>query len=103
MGGSHFGSPGFGFPTADLDGGPAVAADQMVVVFGLGAAAVHRLTGVGADGVEQVGRGQRLQGAVDGGQSDVVAAPAEFVVQFLGGAEPVDVAEQVDDRCTLAG
>ena len=64
---------------------------------------VDRFAGVGPHGVDQVGGGQRLQRAVDGGESDGVAATAQFVVQFLCGTESVDVVEQCDDRGPLAG
>ena len=69
----------------------------------LGAAPVHRFAGVGAQGVDQSGGGHRLQRAVDGGQADALAAAAQFVVQFLGGPEFVDVLEQRRDGGALPG
>ena len=55
-----------------LDGQPAAAADQVVVVL-RAAAAVERLAGVGADGVQLAVVGQRLHRPVDRGQPDRVA------------------------------
>src|SRR6185312_11505668 len=54
-----------------LHGQPAAAAHQVVVVLPA-AAAVERLAGVGAQGVELAVVGQRLDGAVDRGQPDRV-------------------------------
>ena len=76
-------------------------ADQMVVMVRAGAAPVDRLAGVGPDHVDQVRRGQRLQGAIHRRQADVLAAPAEFVMQFLSRPELIDGIQKCDDRAAL--
>ena len=85
-----------------LDGAAADPAHQvMVMVFG--AAPVDGFAGVGAQGVDEPGGRHRLQCAVDGGQADALAAAAQFVVQFLGGPEFVEVVQQRRDRRALPG
>ena len=42
-----------------------------------GAAAVDRLTSRGAQGVDLTGVGERLQGAVDGGEPDCLSGAAQ--------------------------
>ena len=81
---------------------PAAAAHQMVVMV-LGAPAIDRFPGVGAQRVEHSRRRHRLQCPVDGGQADVLAAPAQFVVQLLGGAELVEGLQKRRNRGSLAG
>ena len=73
----------------------------MVVMVRCGAAAVDRFAGVGAHDVHQIGRGQRLQGAIHRGQPHVLTAPAQFVVQVLSGPELLDGVEQSDDGSPL--
>ena len=55
-------------------------------------------------GCRRPGGGHRLQGAVDGGQADALAAAAQFVVQFLGGAELVEFSSSAEmaPRCRVA-
>ena len=99
----HFGGPGLDLTALHLDGAAAGAAHQVVVMV-LRAAPVDRLAGVGAQRVDQPGRRHRLQRAVHGGQADALAAAAQFVVQFLGGAEVVEVLQQreIAARCRVA-
>ena len=80
----------------------AAAAHQMVVMV-LGAPAVDRLAGVGAQRVDHSRRRHRLQCPVDGGQADVLAAAAQLVVQLLGRAELVERFQQRRNRRSLAG
>src|SRR5688572_2609121 len=74
----------------DLDGETAAPADQVVVVL-RAAAAVQRLAGVGAQGVELAVVGQGLHGAVDRGQPDRVAGLAQPGVHLLRAVEAVEV------------
>ena len=67
------------------------------------AAAVDRLAVAGAQHVDLAGVGEGLQGAVDGGQPDRVAAVLEQVVQVLRAAEVVDLVERRRDRGPLPG
>ena len=97
-----FGRPRLDLAALHLDRAAAHPAHQVVMVM-LGAAPVHRLAGVGAQGVDQPGGRHRLQGAVHGGQADALAAAAQFVVQFLGRAEVVEVLQQRRDRRALPG
>ncbi len=60
----------------DLDGLAADAAHQVVVVVAAGAAAVDGLAVGGAQDVDLARVGEGLEGAVDGGQADRVAACA---------------------------
>jgi hypothetical protein len=76
MCGSHFGGPGLDLAAGHLHRRAAGAAHQMVVVMRPRAAPVDRFAGVGAQGVHDIGRRHRLQGAVDGGQPDVLAGGA---------------------------
>jgi hypothetical protein len=87
--------------TLDLDGPAAAAADQVVV--GVGAAPVDRLTVLGAQHVHLAGVGEPLQGPVDGGQPDRVAAPAEQVVDLLGRAEVLEGVHGLHDGEPLLG
>ena len=80
--------PAFNSGAFDLDGAAAVPADEVVVV-AHGAAPIGRLTVVGADQVDLVGVGHHLEGAVDGGQPDVLPVLAEVIVDLAGGAEVV--------------
>jgi len=79
--GGDVGRPLLDLAVADLDGRPAAAADQVVVMM-IGATAIHRLAGVVAQRVEQARGGHRLQRPVHGGQPDVLAALPQFVVHF---------------------
>jgi hypothetical protein len=65
-----------------------------MVVVAAGAAAVDGLTVAGAQDVDLAGVGQGLEGAVDRGEADRVAAVLEQVVQFLGAAELVHLVER---------
>jgi hypothetical protein len=85
-----------------LDRLAARAAHEVVVVV-LGAAPVGGLAGAGAQHVDLAGVGQGLQGAVDRGQADAVAAPAQLLVDLLRGAEVGELVEQVRDRGALTG
>ncbi len=69
--------------------------DAAQPVLGLAVAAVHH--------VGEVVLGQQVQVPVDGGQPDLVAAVAQFVVQLLGGAEAVRLAQQPLDGGGLLG
>ena len=86
----------------DLDRGAARPAHQVMVVVRPSSAG----TPIRRCRCAACRRGRRppwLQGAVHGGQSDVLAAPAQFVVQFLRRAELVDVVEERGDRRALPG
>ena len=98
----HLGGPRLDVTALDLDRRAARAADQVVMVV-LRAAPVHRLAGVGAQRVDEPVGGHRLQRAVHGRQPDALAAAAQFVVQFLGGPEVVEVLQQRGDRGALPG
>src|SRR6185369_9418573 len=69
----------------------------------LRAAAVDGFAGVGAQGVDEAGRGHGLQGAVDRREADALAAATQFVVQLLGRAELVDGVQQLGDGRPLPG
>lgn len=68
----------------DLDGAPAVAADEMVVVVAVG---LRRLVAgdpiPGVNALHQPQVGERLERAVDGGDPDRTAGPAQLVVDVL--------------------
>ena len=103
VGGGDLCGPRLHLPAADLDRRSALAADKMVVMVRGRTPPIHRLPGVGAHHVDQVGGRQCLQGAIHGGQADVLATAAQFVVQVLGGTELLDGVEQRHDRTTLPG
>jgi hypothetical protein len=84
----------------DLDGAPAVAADEVVVVPHR-AASVGGFAVAGADEVELAGVGHHQQGAVNGGQPYVLTLVAEVVVDLAGRAEVVGAGEQVGDSGAL--
>ncbi|CDZ92014.1 hypothetical protein RHRU231_910053 [Rhodococcus ruber] len=98
----HLVGPALDRGPVHLDGESARAAHEMVVVTGR-AAPVDGLPAVGAQHVDGAGFGKGLQGAVDGGQADALAAPAQFVVQVLGRTEFFDLVEQRGDRTALSG
>ncbi len=100
--GGHFSRPRLDLAIAHLDSRPAAAAHQVVVMV-FRAATVDRLAGVVAQRVEQTGAGHRLQRPVDGGQTDVLAAAAQLVVQLLGRAEIVQRVEQIPRSPLAAG
>src|SRR6185312_7809952 len=79
----------------DLDGRAAPPAHQVVVVLGARAPPVDGLARVGAEHVDLAAVGQRLQGAVHGGEADAVAAAAQLLVDLLGGAEVVDRVDEI--------
>ena len=76
---SALGLDGFDLVVADLHRRPAHPAHQVVVMV-VGATAIDGLTGVVAQRVEHAGTGHRLQCAVDGGQTDVLATMTQLVV-----------------------
>ena len=80
--------PAFDSGPLNLDGAAAVPTDQMVVMAHR-ASPVGRLAVVSADQVDLVGVGHHLEGAVDGGQSDVLPLLAEVMVYLASGAEVV--------------
>ncbi len=102
MCGSRFGGPALHFGSGNLYRGTTLPAHQVMVVVRR-AAAVDRFAGISAQRVDLVGRRHRLQGAVDRGQPDVLAAPAEFIVEFLSRAEFIDGVEQFGDCGALPG
>src|SRR5271166_1889062 len=100
--GGHFGRPHLDLVVANLDGGTAAAADQVVVMM-FRTPAVDGFTGVGTQRVDHSRRRHRLQRPVDGGQTDVLAAATQLVVQLLGRAEFVERLQKRRNRCSLAG
>jgi len=72
----HLRRPRLDLVIAHLDGRPAAAAHQVVVMV-FGAAPIDRFAGVVAQRVEHPRRCHRLQCPVDGGQADVLAALRE--------------------------
>jgi hypothetical protein len=84
----------------DLDRAAAVPADQVVVV-AAGAAAVGRLTVVGAKLVDLAGVAERLQRPVHRGQSDPLTLVSQPVVQLLRGEELLGLVERGVDRGLL--
>ena len=84
------GRPRLDLTALHLDRAAAHPAHQVVVMV-FRAAPVHRLAGIGAQGVDQAGGRHRLQSAVHGGQADALAAAAQFVMEILGGPEIVEV------------
>jgi hypothetical protein len=76
----------------DLDGVTAVPTDEMVMVSGR-AAPIDRFSRVDPQHVDSAGIRERLQRAVDGGETDTFAAAAKFVVQVLRRAELLDVVQ----------
>ena len=85
-----------------LDGPAAAAADQMVVVAGR-AAPVGGLAVGGPQRVQLAGVGHRLQGAVDRGQPDPLAQPAQLVVDLLRGPELVASSARIRPPPCAAG
>ena len=83
------GRPSFHHRTFNFDGATAVAADEVVVVFAAGAAAVTSLAVIASKGVELAGVGQGSHLVVDGSEGDVLPLGLELGVKFLGRAEPV--------------
>ena len=71
----------------DLDAATAVPAGQMVVMGVGAAAAVEGLAVRIPDGVDLAVLAQHLEVPVDGGQSNVLAAPPQLGVDLLGAAE----------------
>jgi hypothetical protein len=86
---ASLGGPAFDLWSFDLDGGAAVAADEVVVVVVAGASTVADFAVVASYGVELTGVGERSYLVVDGGQGDVLALGLELGVKFLSGAETV--------------
>src|SRR5690606_622192 len=97
----HLLGPRLDEPAADLHGGAAPPADEVVVVLDALAAAVERLAVVGAQDVDLTCLRQRLQGAVDGGEPDGVTGLAQGLVQLLRAAEVVGALEEGADRGAL--
>jgi hypothetical protein len=64
---------------------------------------VERLAAVGAQGVELAVVGQRLDGAVDRRQPDLVARVAQPRVHLLRAVEAVEVLEDRSDGSALSG
>ncbi len=87
----------------DLDGAPAVATDEVMVVGVGGAQPVARLTLGGAQHVDPVVLGEGRQRAVDGGQTDALPGLTHPLVQVLRGGEVVGLAQLVLDGAALAG
>jgi hypothetical protein len=67
------------------------------------APAVDRLAVVRAQDVDLALVGEGLEGAVDRGESDLVAVGAQPGVQVLGGGEVVHPTESIGDRGLLPG
>src|SRR5690606_10390070 len=65
-----------------LDGAPAAAADQMMMMSGA-AAPVERLSVIAAERIQQTAIGEHLEIAVDRRQSDGLAALTEHIVDLL--------------------
>ena len=86
LGGDLF-RPLFDGSALDLDAPAADPAGEVVVVHGGVALPVEDLTGRVADGVDGPLLAEYLQMAVDRGESDGLAAAAEFGVDLLGAAE----------------
>ena len=82
--------PGLHRRAVDLDGAAAGPAHQVVVV-ALAAPAVEVLAAGRPHDVDLAGVGQALQGAVDRGQADPLAALAQHRVQLLGAVEALDL------------
>jgi len=78
--GGNLGGPSLNLATADLDSRATTSADQVMMMVRCCAPPVDRFAGVGANHIDQIGGCQRLQGAIDGCQSDVLASAPEFVV-----------------------
>src|SRR5690625_3345931 len=97
----HLLRPGLDEAPADLHGGAAPAAHEVVVVLDALAAPVEGLAVVGAQHVDLTGLGQRLEGAVDGGEPDGVPGLAQGLVQLLRAAEVVGALEEGADRGAL--
>src|SRR5262249_50413921 len=88
--------------SGDLDGPAAGATHQMMVV--VAAALPEQLLAAGQPhDVDLAGVGHRLQSAIDRGQTDALATPAQQPMQLLGAAEVVDVCQQRGDRIALPG
>ena len=87
----------------DLDAGPAVAADQVVVVGVALAPAVQRLPAGVPDRVHLAVLAEHLQVPVDGGQADVLATLAQLGMDLLGAAEPGQPVQDRRQRLSLPG
>ncbi len=74
-----------------------------MMVVAVGAAAVGGLAVGGPQRVQLAGLGQRLQGAVDRGQSDAVAPLAQLVVDLLRRTELVQLGQHLLHGGPLAG
>ena len=86
----------------DLDGAPAGAAHEVVVVVRR-AGPVDGLAVVGAQHVDRAGLDHRLERPVDRGQADACARVAQPGVHRLGGGEVVGALEQLGDGHLLPG
>jgi hypothetical protein len=96
------GGPALDGGAGDLDRTTADPADQVMVVPGR-TAPVRHFAVTGPQRVDLAALSHRLQGPVDGGQPDPVAALAEQVVDLLRGTEIVQVGQDRVHRRPLPG
>src|SRR5690348_12576085 len=101
--------PRFHFRTFDLHREAAGTANEVVMVLlelprcGRTTATVSRLTVGPYDDVDRAVLCEPAEVPVDGGESDRLAAAAQFVVQRLRGQKAVGGGERLVDRRTLSG
>ena len=95
--------PALDCSTGNLDGPAADPAQQVVVVAGTATSPVEDLAFGRPHRVDEPGVGKHAQLVVDGRQTDVLAAPTQRLVQFLGTAELLGIVNHDGERALLAG
>ena len=103
MRGGHRRDPFFKLACPQVFSTPAVTADQVVVVSLSVALSVERLALSGAQNIDLVVFGQRLEVAIHGCQTDLVPASGEVLKYLLCAAEVAVLAEVVENRLALLG
>lgn len=86
----------------DFHGGPAAGAHKVVVVLVGGALPVEGFPAGHVEHVHGINIRKRLQRAIDGGETDLVFAFCEGLVDFFRGRKVVEFAEDIDNSSALA-
>jgi hypothetical protein len=97
----HRRGPAFDRRPGHLEGSSALSAHEVMMV-PAAAPPIKRLADRGQHYVDFAIVGERLQGAINRGQTHLHAAVAEHRVQFFGGVKAIDVVEQIADRRALS-
>jgi len=101
--GGHRRDPFFKLSCPQVFSTPAVTADQVVVVSLSVALSVESLALSGAQNIDLVVFGQRLEVAINRRQADLVPARGEVLEDLLRAAEVAVLAEVVENRLALLG